>query len=113
MAGLELNTIETLYTFDYELHDVTDFEIVGDYTIRVVFDDGTEQTINFEPILIGPLFAPLRDLSIFNQVKLDSELGTLVWPTEADIDPTVLHDWPEHVDAIVERRTRQFAAVAV
>jgi hypothetical protein len=97
---------------DYEFHDVTDFEIVGNYTIRIIFDDNTEQIINFEPILIGPPFAPLRDLSLFNQVRLDSDLGTLVWPTGADIDPTVLHDWPQHVDAIVERRTRQFAAVS-
>jgi hypothetical protein len=113
MAGLELDAIETLYTFDYELHEVTDFEIVGDYTIRVMFEDNTEQTINFEPILIGPLFAPLRNLTVFSQVRLDHDLRTLVWSTGADIDPTVLHDWPEHVDAIVERRKRQFAADAV
>lgn len=95
--------------YDYELHDVTDFEIVGDYTIRIEFDDGTEQVIDFEPILNGPIFGPLRDLEIFNRVKLDSDLGTLVWPTGADIDPTVLHDWPEHVDAIIERRRQRFA----
>ena len=97
---------------DYELHDVSDFEIVGDYTIRLKFDDNTEQTINFEPILYGPMFGPLRDLKVFNQVKLDSDLGTLVWPTGADIDPTVLHDWPDHVDAIIERRKKQFAITA-
>lgn len=94
--------------YDYELHDVTGFEIVGDYTIRVEFDDDTEQVIDFEPILSGPMFGPLRDLELFNRVKLDSDLGTLVWPTGADIDPTVLHDWPEHVDAIIERRRQRF-----
>ncbi|MDQ3248031.1 MAG: DUF2442 domain-containing protein [Chloroflexota bacterium] len=94
-----------------ELHDVTHFEIVGDYTICVRFDDKTEQTINFEPILHGPMFGPLRDLALFNQVKLDCDAGTLVWPTGADIDPTVLHDWPCHVDAIVKRR-EQFLVLA-
>lgn len=68
--------------------------IVGDYTIRVMFDDASEQVIDFEPILYGPMFEPLRELEVFNQVKLDSNLGTLVWPTGADIDPNVLHDWP-------------------
>ncbi|MCP4416096.1 MAG: DUF2442 domain-containing protein [Chloroflexi bacterium] len=94
---------------DYELHDVTDFEIVSDYTIKLVFDDQTEQTINFEPILSGPLFGPLRNLTLFNQVTLDHNLGTLIWPTGADIDPTVLHDWPDHIDTIVERRRKLFA----
>ena len=93
---------------DYELHDVTDFKIIGDYTIHVEFDDGSHQIINFEPILYGPMFGPLRDLELFKQVKLDKELGTLVWPTGADIDPTVLHDWPDHVDVIVERRRERF-----
>lgn len=92
---------------DHELYDVTHFDIVEDYTIRLCFDDGLERTINFEPILLGLRFGPLRELAIFNQVTLDPDLGTLIWPTGADIDPTVLHDWPKHVDAIVERR-RQF-----
>ena len=93
---------------DYELHDVTDFKIIGDYTIHVEFDDASHQVINFEPILYGPMFGPLRDLEFFNQVKLDKDLGTLVWPTGADIDPTVLHDWPDHVDIIIERRRERF-----
>ena len=91
---------------------VTDFEIVGDYTIRLEFDDGSEQVINFEPILYGPVFYPLRDIAIFNQVKLNEDFGALEWPTGADIDPTVLHDWPEHVDSIIERRRKQFAIPA-
>lgn len=95
-----------------ELYDVVSFEIVGDYTIRLCFDDESERTIDFEPILLGPLFGPLRDLELFNQVKLDPEIGTLVWPTEADIEPNVLHDWPDHVNAIVERRRQKFAVAA-
>lgn len=95
-----------------ELHRVAGFEIVGDYTIWIEFDDGTEQVIDFEPILYGPVFGPLRDVTVFNQVELDKDFGTLEWPTGADIDPTVLHDWPEHVDSILERRRKQFAVVS-
>lgn len=46
---------------------VTEFEIVGDYLIRIVFDDKTEQIINFEPALEGYYLGPLRDLKLFNQ----------------------------------------------
>jgi hypothetical protein len=95
-----------------ELFDVIGFEIISDYTIRLKFDDGSEQVINFEAILYGPLFEPLRDLQLFNQVALNAELGTLVWPNGADIDPTVLHDWPDQVAAIVERRKKQFLVVS-
>jgi len=95
-----------------KLYDVTGFEIVGDYILRIVFDDGTEQIIDFEPILLGPIFGPLRDLEIFNQVRLNADLGTLIWPTRADIDPTVLHDWPQHVEAIIDRRKKQFVVTA-
>ena len=99
-------------TENYELYDVKSFEVVRDYIIHLTFDDTTERTIDFEPILYGPMFGPLRDLSLFNQVRLDSDLGTLVWPTGADIDPTVLHDWHQHVDAIIKRRREQFLMTA-
>ena len=94
---------------DYEIYDVIDYKILEGYTIWLKFDDETERVIDFEPILSGPMFGPLRDRHLFRQVELDRELGTLVWPTGADIDPTVLHDWPAHVDAIVKRRQQQFA----
>jgi hypothetical protein len=92
-----------------DVYRVTAFAIVADYTIQLHFDDGSEQTINFEPILYGPVFGQLRDLALFEQVQLDEIFGTLEWPNGADIDPTVLHDWPHHVDAIVKRRRQHFA----
>ena len=51
----------------------------------------------------------MSDVAIFAQVKLEEDFGTLEWSTGADIDPTVLHDWPEHVESILERRKEQFA----
>jgi hypothetical protein len=92
-------------------HDVTDFSYVKDYVLNVRFDDGLERTIDFEPILLGPLFGPLRDPHLFRQVRVDHDLGTLVWPNGADVDPSVLHDWPQHVEAIVQRRRQRWAMV--
>jgi hypothetical protein len=79
---------------------VRDFRIVGPYTLGVTFDDGSEQVIDFRPVLAGELFGPLRDLGLFNQVHIDPEVHTLVWPNGADFDPATLHDWPEYVGAL-------------
>jgi hypothetical protein len=87
----------------HPLYDVTDFVIVDPYTLHVRFDDETEQTINFEPVLFGELYGPLRELSFFNQVQLDLETRTLVWPNGADFDPWMLHEWPRLIDKLVKQ----------
>ncbi len=43
----------------HPIYRVRSFESVAPYTLRVQFDDNTEQVINFEPILAGELFGPL------------------------------------------------------
>ena len=88
------------------------FQIVGPFKLRVGFDDGTEQTIDFSPVLSGELFGPLKDPAVFDQVQLDPEVHTLVWPTGADFDPATLHDWPEHVGALTEMARRWERGVA-
>jgi hypothetical protein len=86
---------------------VLHFQIVGDYRVRVEFDDATSQTIDLEPVLAGAMYGPLRDLAVFRQVRLDPEAHTLVWPNGADFDPATLHDWPEYADAFA-RRAREW-----
>ena len=76
----------------HPIHRVMSFEPVAAYTLRVHFEDGTEQVIDFGPVLEGEIFAPLRDLELFRQVTIDSEVQTLVWPNGADFDPATLYD---------------------
>lgn len=80
---------------EHPIYHIMEFEITAPYTLRIKFDDNTEQTINFEPVLHGEIYSPLRDLSVFDQVRLDPEVRILVWPNDADFDPADLHDWPE------------------
>jgi hypothetical protein len=84
----------------HPLYDVVDFRIIGPNTLLVKFDDNTEQLINFEPVLYGEVFGALRDLQLFNQVRLDPEVATLVWPNGADFDPWTLHEWPSLIEAM-------------
>ena len=87
----------------HPIHQVTSYQIMGPYTIRVCFADGAKQDIDFQPVLKGALFGPLRDLTLFNQVKLDPEAHTLVWTNGADFDPATLHDWPAHGPELARR----------
>jgi Protein of unknown function (DUF2442) len=87
----------------HPIYRVRSFQIAAPYTLRVQFDDETEQVINFEPVLAGELYRPLRDLSVFNQVRVDPEVHTLVWPNGADFDPATLHDWPEYAPMLAAR----------
>lgn len=84
----------------HPIYRVHDFSIVAAHTLRLTFDDGLERVIDFRPVLAGELFGPLQDPALFNRVRIDPEVRTLVWPNGADFDPATLHDWPQHVDAL-------------
>lgn len=82
------------------------FEFLNGYQLGLVFDSGEERVIDFEPILYGPVFGPLRDPDLFRQAQLVPEFGALEWPNGADIAPDVLYDWDSHLPAMIERRRR-------
>jgi hypothetical protein len=63
---------------EHPIHRVKSFEQTAPYTLRVEFDDGLSRVIDFEPILHGELFGPLRHPTEFARVKLDAEVKTLV-----------------------------------
>jgi hypothetical protein len=67
-------------------------EYVGRYTLRVRFADGLEGEVNLEGELWGEVFEPLKDLAIFRDFRLDTELNTVTWPSGADLAPEFLHD---------------------
>jgi hypothetical protein len=87
----------------HPIYRIVSFELVGPYALRLTFDDDTTQSIDFRPVLHGELYGPLKDVELFNKVKIDPEVHTLVWPNGADFDPATLHDWPIHVKALRER----------
>ncbi len=84
----------------YKFYRVESFKIIGPYQLLVSFNDGSSQSIDFTPVLAGEMYGPLRDLKVFNQVRLDKEVYTLVWPNGADFNPATLHDWNTHIAEI-------------
>ena len=96
----------------HPIYRVRSFAIVAPYTLCVRFDDNSEQTIDFRPVLAGELYGPLRNLELFNQVRIDPEVETLVWPNGADFDPATLHEWPANEQAFRELARRWEAVEA-
>ncbi|MBK7157402.1 MAG: DUF2442 domain-containing protein [Ignavibacteria bacterium] len=90
-------------SFQYK---IISFKIKSPYTLELIFNDGAIKEINFEKILSGEMFSPLKDQKLFNQVSIDPEVNTIVWPNGADFDPAILHDWDEFKDELIKRSSK-------
>ena len=66
---------------------------VQDYCLELTFADDEQGIIDFRQRVVGRggVFTPLEEVSFFKQVKIDLEIGTIVWPNEVDFDPDVLY----------------------
>jgi Protein of unknown function (DUF2442) len=77
-------------------YDIVAVEHLGGYRHRLSFADGLVSEIDPSSRLDGrgPRFEPLKDQRFFAQVRVDAELGTIVWPNGADLAPDALHARP-------------------
>jgi hypothetical protein len=71
---------------------VTDVQYLKDYQLRLTFNDGVAGIIDLNNELWGAMFEPLKDKTLFSQVKLDKELDTITWSNGADLAPEFLHN---------------------
>ncbi len=96
----------------HPIYKVIALKIVGHYTLELRFDDKSVKVIDFLPVLYGEIYTPLNDLTLFNQVVLDTEVGTITWPNGADFDPAILHDWDDYVEEF-SRRAQEWALMKI
>ncbi len=68
--------------------DVTAVEVVGEYRLRLTFEDGTVGEVEFTEREWRGVFEPLRDPTYFARVAVDPESGTIVWPNRTDMAPS-------------------------
>ena len=93
------------------LKDIVEVKPLGGYRLYLRFEDGVAGELDFaDRLRFEGVFAPLRDPAVFAQVRIHPELGTIAWPTGADLDPDVLHaelsGTPIAVPPAPTRRTR-------
>jgi lipopolysaccharide biosynthesis glycosyltransferase len=85
------------------MHLVKEIKDVNNYELVLLFNNNEIRKINFEPKLkewtTSPQskFGQLLNLNIFNTVKLDEEMETIVWGNGIDLCPNVLYEMSEPV----------------
>lgn len=70
---------------------VTQVVALEGHRLRLLFDDGVEGIYDASGLVFTAVFEPLRDPAYFASARVDPELGTVVWPNGADLDPLVLY----------------------
>ena len=60
------------------------------FRIRLTFNDGIAETVDFGEWLEGPVFEPLQDVAYFRRFFIEG--GTICWPNGADIAPETLYE---------------------
>jgi hypothetical protein len=70
---------------------LTEAKYLEGYQIEVTFNNGRHGVVDLSDALNGPVFEPLKNLSLFSKLKVDEELETIVWPNGADLAPEFLY----------------------
>jgi hypothetical protein len=74
------------------LFDVAAVKVIGEFRLRLTFEDGTVGEVDFTERVWEGVFAPLRDPAFFAQVRLDQDAGTIAWPNGVDMAPEPLYE---------------------
>ena len=75
--------------------EVIDLRYIEEYKLDLTFSNNVSKIVDLkEKILLGkgPMYEPLKDIEFFKKVRVDKELGTVLWPNEFDIRPDLLYE---------------------
>ncbi|MEK7327314.1 MAG: DUF2442 domain-containing protein [Chloroflexota bacterium] len=72
---------------------ITKVRHIAEYRLELTFADGIQAELDFRNRVIGRggVFKQLEDVEFFRQVRVDPEIGSIVWPNDVDFDPDVLY----------------------
>jgi hypothetical protein len=71
--------------------DITAVSVPRHGVLELTFADGTHGELGVIQRMWGPVFTEARTPEGFAAVKVDPEIGTVVWPGGADLAPDTLY----------------------
>ena len=82
------------------VHEIVQVTHTGGWSLRLRFANGEVRRVDIrEFVTLDGVFEPLRDEAYFAQVRVEPDLGTIVWPNGADLCPDVLFEKSRAADA--------------
>ena len=73
--------------------DVTKVEPLGGLRLRLTFEGGERREVDLgELVPLDGVFEALTDPDFFRSVRVEPDVGTIVWPNGADVCPDVLYE---------------------
>lgn len=86
------------------LIDITDAHPLANRQLELTFADGLHSIVDMDHVIrdYTGVFAPLLDPGYFDQVRVDIELGTIVWPNGADVCPDVLYSFASGKPIVID-----------
>ena len=85
------------------MSDVVAVKPLEGHVLELSFEDGLTARVDMDRVIgrFDGVFTPLQDPTYFAQVRVEQELGTIVWPNGADICPDVLYSYASGKPIIV------------
>ena len=81
------------------MFDVAGVEYIDQYRLLLQFDNGEHREVDIRALVpFDGVFEPLADESYFRQVRVEPDVGTIVWPNGADLCPDVLYEQSQPVN---------------
>ncbi len=74
------------------MHFVKDVSYLTEYKLKLTFEDNIVRLVDLKPHLDGEIFEPLMNIDYFKNVRINSDIDTIVWSNEADFSPDFLYE---------------------
>ncbi len=74
------------------LYDIVEVKVIENYILYLRFENGMSGQVDISKIVpFEGVFSKFKDVVYFATVRVDKELGTIVWDNGADIAPDYLY----------------------
>jgi hypothetical protein len=74
------------------IHWVIDVSYIGEYKLKLTFENNECKIVDLLPHLEDKIFEPLKDISFFKSASINKDIDTVVWPNNVDFSPDFLYE---------------------